>query len=122
MLRPPPTAGRTRHNFDTPSIPWLTTVRTYVTLNITIHRRLRDYWRHLGQRFASGNEGNGRPLTLKVVPFEQEVPCWDDKMYRQGKTNYRFELPADHPPGTYWYHAHKHGSTNAQVSAGLAGR
>lgn len=34
---------------------------------------------------------------------------------------YAFEIPANHPAGTFWYHAHKHGSTSAQVSSGMAG-
>ena len=28
---------------------------------------------------------------------------------------YSYNLPADHAGGTFWYHAHKHGSTTAQV-------
>ncbi len=31
------------------------------------------------------------------------------------------KIPADHPPGTFWYHAHAHGSTALQVSSGMAG-
>ncbi len=31
------------------------------------------------------------------------------------------ELPEDHPSGTFWYHAHLHGSTTIQVSSGMAG-
>lgn len=31
------------------------------------------------------------------------------------------KIPADHPPGTFWYHAHVHGSTALQVSSGMAG-
>jgi FtsP/CotA-like multicopper oxidase with cupredoxin domain/peroxiredoxin len=34
---------------------------------------------------------------------------------------YAFAIPASHPAGTFWYHAHKHGSTSAQVSSGMAG-
>jgi FtsP/CotA-like multicopper oxidase with cupredoxin domain len=34
---------------------------------------------------------------------------------------YEFSLPADHPPGTFWYHPHVHGSAARQVSRGLAG-
>lgn len=35
--------------------------------------------------------------------------------------NYEFSIPADHPPGTFWYHPHVHGSAARQVSRGLAG-
>ncbi|MDO7630489.1 MAG: multicopper oxidase domain-containing protein, partial [Loktanella sp.] len=34
---------------------------------------------------------------------------------------YRYELPSDHPVGTFWYHPHKHGSVAAQVGPGMAG-
>ncbi len=34
---------------------------------------------------------------------------------------YKIEIPKDHPCGTFWYHTHKHGSTAAQVSSGMAG-
>ncbi len=31
------------------------------------------------------------------------------------------KVPEDHPTGTFWYHAHVHGSTALQVSSGMAG-
>ncbi len=34
---------------------------------------------------------------------------------------YEYNLPADHPAGTFWYHSHLHGSTAVQVSSGMAG-
>ncbi len=34
---------------------------------------------------------------------------------------YEIEVPLDHPPGTYWYHAHKHGSVAMQLASGMAG-
>ena len=34
---------------------------------------------------------------------------------------FRFRIPKDHPAGTFWYHPHRHGSTAAQVSSGMAG-
>jgi L-ascorbate oxidase len=34
---------------------------------------------------------------------------------------YEYNLPPDHPAGTYWYHSHRHGSTALQVSSGMAG-
>ena len=34
---------------------------------------------------------------------------------------YRYEIPADHPSGTFWYHPHHHGTVAPQVFAGLAG-
>lgn len=35
--------------------------------------------------------------------------------------DYEIKIPADQAPGTYWYHAHMHGSTATQVSSGMAG-
>lgn len=34
---------------------------------------------------------------------------------------YHFPVPEDQPSGLYWYHPHKHGSTDVQVSGGMAG-
>ncbi|HXO87538.1 MAG TPA: multicopper oxidase domain-containing protein [Candidatus Acidoferrales bacterium] len=34
---------------------------------------------------------------------------------------YRFRVPADEPPGLYWYHPHIHGFTKAQVLGGASG-
>ncbi|HEY1155354.1 MAG TPA: multicopper oxidase family protein, partial [Arthrobacter sp.] len=35
--------------------------------------------------------------------------------------DYEYRLPADHPPGLYWYHPHHHGMVADQVFAGLYG-
>jgi len=39
------------------------------------------------------------------------------------QTNFDYEvnIPGDHPAGTFWYHAHRHGSTAAQVASGTSG-
>ena len=34
---------------------------------------------------------------------------------------YEYNVPADHPAGTFWYHPHLHGATAVQVSSGMAG-
>lgn len=39
----------------------------------------------------------------------------------QSNFPYEVTLPKDHPIGTYWYHAHAHGSTSIQVGSGMAG-
>ncbi|WNG28944.1 multicopper oxidase family protein [Cystobacter fuscus] len=39
----------------------------------------------------------------------------------QKRFEYEIKIPEDHPAGTYWYHAHKHGSVALQVSSGMAG-
>ncbi|MGN6446449.1 multicopper oxidase family protein [Amnibacterium sp.] len=38
-----------------------------------------------------------------------------------GDFQYEYRLPADHAPGTFWYHPHHHGSVADQVFAGLYG-
>lgn len=35
--------------------------------------------------------------------------------------HYEVKIAQDHPAGTYWYHAHKHGSAALQLGSGLAG-
>ena len=35
--------------------------------------------------------------------------------------DYSYRLPADHPPGVYWYHPHHHGLVAGQIFAGLFG-
>lgn len=39
----------------------------------------------------------------------------------QVKFQYEYNIPADHPAGTFWYHPHRHGSTALQVGSGMAG-
>ena len=39
----------------------------------------------------------------------------------QSKFSYEVKVPATHPIGSYWYHAHAHGSTAIQVGSGMAG-
>ncbi|WP_247538117.1 multicopper oxidase family protein [Ralstonia pseudosolanacearum] len=39
----------------------------------------------------------------------------------QTSFQYEYNIPADHPAGTFWYHPHRHGSTALQVASGMAG-
>jgi len=34
---------------------------------------------------------------------------------------YEYNIPEDHPAGTFWYHPHRHGSTSTQVASGVSG-
>ncbi|MDB5642479.1 MAG: multicopper oxidase [Hyphomicrobiales bacterium] len=34
---------------------------------------------------------------------------------------YEFNIPSDHPAGTFWYHPHRHGSSAIQVTSGASG-
>lgn len=41
---------------------------------------------------------------------------------KPGETRqYEYRIREDHPPGTYWYHPHLHGSSAIQVGSGMAG-
>ena len=53
-------------------------------------------------------------VLLEVKPSQP----FDPKVSVQ---KYEVHIPANHPAGTFWYHAHKHGSSAAQVSSGLVG-
>lgn len=51
--------------------------------------------------------GNSDNVLLKIDPGQ--------------KFQYEYNIPADHPAGTFWYHPHLHGSTALQVGSGMAG-
>jgi FtsP/CotA-like multicopper oxidase with cupredoxin domain len=52
-------------------------------------------------------EGNGDNAFIAVAPGES--------------FNYDYRLPADHPPGVFWYHPHHHGMVADQLFGGLYG-
>jgi FtsP/CotA-like multicopper oxidase with cupredoxin domain len=59
-------------------------------------------------------------LTLPPVCHEDDV--LNTYIAPGGKPfEYRLQIPADEPPGLYWYHPHVHGYTNAQVQGGASG-
>jgi len=37
------------------------------------------------------------------------------------KFQYQYDLPANHPAGTMWYHPHRHGSSSVQLVGGMSG-
>ncbi len=88
---------------------------------------LHTHGLHVSPTTDSTGEYDADNVFLSVTPKDQFVPCAEDcgsnveKTFRNGEAFYRFELRSDHPSGTYWYHAHKHGATQSQVAAGLAG-
>lgn len=51
--------------------------------------------------------GTGDNVFLKISPGESHT--------------YEFQLPKNHPAGTFWYHPHYHGLVAEQLFAGLAG-
>jgi FtsP/CotA-like multicopper oxidase with cupredoxin domain len=51
--------------------------------------------------------GNSDNVLISIAPGE--------------KFRYEYDIPADHPAGTFWYHPHRHGNGYAQVGSGMAG-
>ena len=51
--------------------------------------------------------GNSDNVLIKVAPG--------------GYQQYEFNIPKNHPAGTYWYHAHHHGASALQLSSGMSG-
>jgi FtsP/CotA-like multicopper oxidase with cupredoxin domain len=51
--------------------------------------------------------GNGDNVFLEIHPGQD--------------FRYSVDIPADHPPGTFWYHPHRHGSVAIQIASGMAG-
>jgi FtsP/CotA-like multicopper oxidase with cupredoxin domain len=51
--------------------------------------------------------GNSDNVLLNIAP--------------QTRFGYEINIPSDHPSGTFWYHAHRHGSTAIQVASGSDG-
>jgi len=59
-------------------------------------------------------------LTVRPICHEDDVL---NTLIQPGDEpfEYRFRIPANEPPGLYWYHPHVHGLTNAQVLGGASG-
>ena len=57
------------------------------------------------------------------VHISGETPADDVTRFFEGGFggDYVYEIPEDHMGGTFWYHAHHHGSTFLQVSSGAFG-
>lgn len=87
---------------------------------------LHTHGLHVSPTTDSTGQFDSDNVFVSVVPKDQVVPCAEldgngVKSFRWHQNRFRFEMGADHPSGTFWYHAHKHGSTFQQVAAGLAG-
>lgn len=88
---------------------------------------LHTHGLHVSPTTDSSGKYDADNVFVSVVPKDQVVTCetvcgTDVKdVFRNHSTRYRFETAADHPSGTFWYHAHKHGSSARQVGAGLSG-
>jgi L-ascorbate oxidase len=59
-------------------------------------------------------EGFGDSVLIEIKPKRAGAPD-------PTPVPYKFEIPKEHPAGTFWYHSHVHGSTALQVASGLSG-
>jgi FtsP/CotA-like multicopper oxidase with cupredoxin domain len=80
----------------------------------------------------SGNECAGGAMTSTATNLHFHgltIPpvCHQDDVMKTSigpgdpAFEYRFRIPANEPPGLYWYHPHIHGFTKAQVIGGASG-
>ena len=68
--------------------------------------------------FRHANLTNVHTHGLHVDPYVDNVVLG----VRPGaQKTYTYTIPADHMPGTHWYHSHMHGSSSLQVMGGLLG-
>ncbi|GBQ26051.1 putative multicopper oxidase [Acetobacter estunensis NRIC 0472] len=58
---------------------------------------------------------------MHVSPEGHADNVMNTVMPQGGTWNYRYAIPADHPAGTFWYHAHQHGATSIGVASGEEG-
>ena len=75
---------------------------------------------------ASG-QMSGLSTNLHFHGMTMPAVCHQDEVLRTSvqpgdpRFEYRFRVPANEPPGMYWYHPHIHGFSSAQVLGGASG-
>lgn len=77
-------------------------------------------WMHDRDVYSYPNYTNLHLHGMHVSP----EGCHDNILRSCGpETNmtYEYEIPSDHPAGTFWYHPHLHGSGALQVASGMVG-
>src|SRR5262249_34576992 len=66
------------------------------------------------------------PTNLHFHGLAGPATCHQDDVMRtlidsgSDPFEYKFQIPADEPPGLYWYHPHIHGFTKGQVLGGAS--
>jgi FtsP/CotA-like multicopper oxidase with cupredoxin domain len=76
-------------------------------LSIRLRNRLAEPTNLHAHGLHVSPQGNGDNVFVTVDPG--------------GSFDYEYRLPADHPPGVYWYHPHLHGLVAEQIFGGLFG-
>ena len=104
-----PYAGGTRwaltYNGTTPG-PTLR-VRPGDVLSVTLENRLDAPTNLHTHGLHVSPEGDSDNVFVMVDPGQRHA--------------YHYQIPADHPSGTFWYHPHHHGEVARQVFGGMAG-
>lgn len=104
--------------------------------------KLRNHLRSSAQPQPNSTMRHAMPATTGACAASQMTPlstdlhfhgltvppvCHQDDVLRtfvrpgSRPFEYRLQIPADEPPGLYWYHPHVHGMTNPQVLGGASG-
>lgn len=77
---------------------------------------------HLGQDFVGLELRPPKPFGVSDADMPTHGPHGESGVVRYGQFDFDVDrLRYTQPPGTHWYHAHKHGSTALQVLNGLVG-
>ena len=83
---------------------------------------LHTHGLHVSPKSPSDN------VLLNIFPKKTPHKPLKDCFSEFGKENcvtgeyaYAYKIPANHPSGTYWYHAHKHGAVAMHLADGIAG-
>ncbi|MBE4720059.1 multicopper oxidase family protein [Pseudarthrobacter sp. AB1] len=76
-------------------------------VNVTLENRLGDPTNLHVHGLHVSPQGNSDNALVSVEPGTS--------------FDYAYRLSADHPPGVYWYHPHRHGSVADQIFGGLYG-
>lgn len=102
------------------------------TLHVELHNDLTNYdsseWGGNHNVPHDLNSTNLHVHGLEVAPHLFEPLGTSDPLAPMisippegGHKSYDFVIPDDQPPGLFWYHPHKHGSTAVQAVSGMAG-
>ena len=95
----------TTYNGTAPGPTWR--VRPGDTVVVTLRNELDEPTNLHTHGLHVSPDGDSDNILVMVGPGESHT--------------YTYEIPTDHPSGTFWYHPHHHGLVAPQLSGGMAG-